>query len=360
MCGTAGMFVGCTALIECPRQLLHRVADDSPGDVGASSPSPVPASDTYRSPFRNWHERAAVRSAPRHTLGEEDEGYHYFSPDLVPIARHHLVQELDDRTLEGVLIQHLYRYLDFTAKLESLVVNRTALAIANGSIGFGLPEEMRFDAYKIYCDEAYHTLFSADLARQVERRTGVAPRLPEQPYFLTRLARLLESLPPSERLLARTLFVVVSETLISASLAEVPSSDDVVGAVSRTVRDHAGDEGRHHAYFAMFLTHLWGRLSRPERRSAGRIVPSLIAAFLQPDVPAMHSELVTYGLSEDDARHVVAETYTPQVLSAHMSAMSRQTIRYFESLEAFDDARAREQLHAYGIRVQGSRERSRP
>ncbi len=338
------MFVGCAALTQCPKQmLLRRVAAED-----ALEPSTPPLD--YRSPFRNWHERAAVRQSPRRTLREDETGRHYFPPELVPITQHPLVRELSEAVQEEILVQHLYRYLDFTAKLESLVVNRTVLSIAQGSVGVELPDEMRFDAYKIYCDEAYHTLFSVDLARQVERRTGIAPRLPRQPFFLDRLHRLLDERSAADGVLTELLFVVVSETLISASLAEVPDSSEVVAAVSGTVRDHAGDEGRHHAYFAMFLRRMWGQLSPAERRAVARLVPRLIAMFLHPDLPAIREELIGYGLGVDDAHRVVAETYRPEILSQHLAAMSQQTVRYFESLGAFDDARALEELHAYGIR----------
>ncbi|WP_369173400.1 diiron oxygenase [Streptomyces sp. R28] len=320
-------------------------------EAGEAQPKDlVETADTeYRSPFGNWYERAGVRQAPRRVLeGDEQERY-YFSPDLVPIAHHPLVKGLPAGCFEEVLVQHLYRYLDFTARLEYVVVNRTVLGIAQGSVGVELPEEMRFDAYKIYCDEAYHTLFSADLSRQVQQRTRVVPRLPDEPYFLVRLREILEELPSQDRALAEMLFVIVSETLISASLAEVPERSDVVAAVRSTVRDHASDEGRHHAYFAAFLRYLWGQLSASERRRSGLLVPRLIETFLQPDLPAVREELAGYGLSRDEAEHVVAETYTREAVGDHLAATSRQTVRYFEALGAFDDPEAAEEMRRLGI-----------
>ncbi|WP_345942367.1 diiron oxygenase [Streptomyces sp. SID2888] len=179
------------------------------------------------------------------------------------------MEALPSDRFEEVLVQHLYRYLDFTARLEYIVVNRTVLGIAHGSIDVELPEEMRFDAYKIYCDEAYHTLFSVDLSRQVQQRTGIVPRPLDEPYFLVRLRQILEELPDEHRALAEMLFVIVSETLISSTLAEIPERPDVVAAVRGTTRDHALDEGRPHAYFAAFLRYLWGQLS-PAGVSTGR------------------------------------------------------------------------------------------
>ncbi|MEU7058739.1 diiron oxygenase [Streptomyces sp. NPDC046197] len=357
MCGIVGMFVGCTALSYCPKQLVMGLGPADSGPVGEARPDEAAEADetgqepAYRSPFGSWYERAGVRQAPRRRLENDEQGRHYFSPDLVPIARHPLVKNLPAGRFEEVLVQHLYRYLDFTARLEYVVVNRTVLGIAQGSIGVQLPEEMRFDAYKIYCDEAYHTLFSVDLSRQVQQRTGIAPRLPAEPYFLLRLREILEELPSEHRALAEMLFVIVSETLISATLAEVPERPDVVAAVRGTIRDHALDEGRHHAYFAVFLRYLWGQLSPAERRWSARLIPQLIEAFLRPDLPAVRQELAGYGLTADDAERVLAETYTPEAVRSHLAATSRQTVRYFEALQAFDDPEAAEKIQRLGTLV---------
>lgn len=337
MCGTVGLFVGCAALSYCPRALL----------AGPAEPEPE-GDESYRSPFRSWYERASVRTAPRRVLGPEDDRLLFFSPDLVPVARHPLVAALPEPAYAEILVQHLYRYLEFTAKLEYLVVNRTVAGIAHGTVGVPVPDEMRLDALKMYCDEAYHALFSVDLAQQVQQRTGIRPLLPESPYFLRRLDGILADVGPERRALAELLFVVVSETLISASLAEMPSTDDVVPAVRATVRDHAGDEGRHHAFFVIFLRQLWAHLTPRERRYAGRLVPRLLDTFLRPDLDTLREELGTYGLSRDDTEQVVSEVYAADVLAAHGRDTSRQVRRYFEEIGAFDDEAARDELAAHG------------
>ncbi|GAA2422331.1 diiron oxygenase [Streptomyces glaucus] len=412
MCGTVGMFVGCSALSYCPRRLLAGPAADSEREAGedaaedagrdaARTPGrrPVPEPGEYRSPFQSWYERSSVRSAPRRTVGDgdgaagtpadgpEDTGgaprgaragradatgpvggagqadagaeaedgtgpggaRRFFPPELVPVTRHPLIRALPATVFDEVLVQHLYRYLDFTIKLEHLVVNRTVLGIAHGSVGVAVPEEMRLDAYKMYCDEAYHALFSADLAAQVRQATGIVPRLPGEPFFLRRLREISAGLPASRRPLAELLFVIVSETLISASLADVPGHEGVVPAVTGTIRDHALDEGRHHAYFAHFLQRLWAQLEPGERRAAARLVPRLMDAFLRPDTEALRAELTGYGLTRDSAEQVAAEVYTPEVLSSHALATSRQARRYFRELGAFDDAQVRDELAAYGL-----------
>ncbi|MFJ7335488.1 diiron oxygenase [Streptomyces sp. NPDC101110] len=375
MCGIVGLFVGCSALAYCPRKALAPagaataagsapVADAEPvagsgrlaGDGPASGPAPEAGADgaqadlSYSSPFARWAERATVRRSPRRELSApSSDASRYFSPELVPVARHPLIAELRPELFDTVLVQHLYRYLDFTAKLETLVVNRTALGIAQGSVGVELPEEMRFDAYKIYCDEAYHALFSVDLMRQVRDTTGIAPVLPEQPYFLRRLEEIQQELPPHTRALAELLFVTVSETLISASLAELPVDSEIVPAVRETIRDHAADEGRHHVYFAAFLRYLWAALDPAARREAALLVPRLIAAFLQPDLDAVRAELLGYGLTRDDAEQVLAEVYDAKTVAAHTRATAKRTISYFVALDVLDDPMVEHEFRAHGL-----------
>jgi len=369
MCGTVGMFLGCAALSYCPKSLLTHGRPQSPagpatatGDAagtraqapadqdGGAPADPRAGSEppAYRSVFQNWDTRASVRAAPRRVVADADAALRFFSPDLVPVARHPLVRALPGPVFDALLVQHLYRYLDFTAKLEYLVVNRAVIGIAHGSVGVPVPESMRFDALKMYCDEAYHALAAVDLGRQAERVTAVPARLPAEPFFLRRLRQILAGLPTGQRALAELMFVIVSETLISASLAEIPGTDDVVPAVRESIRDHALDEGRHHAYFAVFLRHLWGALDPGQRRLAGRLAPRLMDAFLHPDLEGMRAELVGHGLTEDLAEQVLGEVYTPEVLGRQMRATSRQIRRYLDDLGAFDDPEAAAELHAHG------------
>ena len=352
MCGTIGMFVGCQALMSCPG---HQLPGTQNSGEGTRAPNSGTAGEeaAYRSPLDTWNERAAVRTSPRRRIPAKAANLLFFSPDLVPVAAHPLVRALPEGVFRQILIQHLYRYLDFTAKLESIVVNQAVLGIALGTAGVWLPTGMRFDAYKIYCDEAYHTLMCADLAAQARVITGVSPRLPREPFFLRRLAQIQEGIPAEFRSLAELLFVIVSETLISATLAEVPDSADVISAVRETVSDHAGDEGRHHAYFAMFLKLLWGQLTPAERDRAGVWVPRLADAFLQPDVAAIRDELAGYGMRPDDIEIVLAEVFPTDVMDTHRSHVARHTLRYFTELDAFGTSQSQQELADHGFPVPG-------
>ena len=339
MCGTIGMFIGCPAAAVCPRRELTEAL------VGDEE---LAATD-YRSPFRSWYEKSTVRSQPRRLLSEADPAPHFFSPDLVPVAGHPLVRALPPDRFRTLLVQHLYRYLDFTARLEHVVVNRTVLGIAHDTLGVRLPEPMRLDAYKIYCDEAYHALFSADLIVQVRDATGIAPALPPEPFFLRRLAAVRAGADERARPLVDLMFVIISETLISATLAEVPDDPEVAGAVREVLRDHLADEGRHHRYFALFLRQLWGQLDAGDRRAAALLVPPLVDCFLRPDAAAVRDDLLAAGLSRADSEQVVAEVFPPDLVHGYTWSTTRQLVRYFAQLGALADPEVEAVFAAGGL-----------
>ncbi len=359
------MFVGCPALAGCPRRLVtealgcedlgrqglgrqdpgrsgmgrHSADHQGAGRSGVGLADADLRSREYNSPFRSWYERSAVHDATREL----------FSPHLVPVAAHPLVRRLDPAVYQRLLVHHLYRYLDFTARLEHLVVNQTVLGIAHGTLGVRLPDEMRFDAFKIYCDEAYHALFCADLARQVEAATGVAPALPAEPYFLRRLAELRASRPERARPLVDLIFVVVSETLISATLAELPDDLGVAGAVREVLRDHLSDEARHHRYFALFLRELWGQLDPAGRREAALLVPALIDCFLDPDTGAVSTDLRATGLRPDDVDLVLAEVFASATVREQRWLTTRPLVRYLTVLGVLDDPEAAAAFAEHGL-----------
>lgn len=337
MCGVAGLFSGCAAATTCPVAALLPVTatpDDSPG---------------YRSPFDGWYERASVRTAPRRQLGPDGPARHLFSPELVPLLNHPVTQALPEHHRSALVTRHTYRYLDFTAVLEQVVVNRTALALSRDSLGLHLPEAMRLDAHKIYCDEAYHALFSADLASQIRSATGVEPVDPAEPYFLRRLRTVVAEHEPRDRTLVDLMFVICSEMLISGTLSLARPGPDVEAAVYDAVRDHAQDEGRHHVYFAQLLRHLWGQLGRAERRTAALAVPALVEAFMAPDVDAARDELAHYGLDRDTIEQVVQEVHGPRSVLTTLAEAAGHLTRAFRDLGALDDDEVRSRFADAGM-----------
>src|SRR5262245_30474555 len=131
----------------------------------------VPEESRYESRFSDWYTAAAVRTRPPLEL-TTDGTFLCFPPELAPVMHHRAVRALDPRMQRELLMQHLFSYLTFTDRLEDEVVNRSARRIATAAIDLDVSQSMRLDAYKIYCDEGYHSLFSADLTAQLSARSG--------------------------------------------------------------------------------------------------------------------------------------------------------------------------------------------
>ena len=291
----------------------------------------------YKSRLSDWDSRAGVRGVPRRLLDEESMGKLYFSPALVPIISHPLVEKLGPETQRRILIHHLYNYLDFTATFEVEVVNQAAQRIALGKAGFDLPGEMLFDAYKIYCDEGYHSLFCIDVRRQIEAATGIKPLPYNFGHFLRRLNKAREAVPSNLKPLSGLLRVIVFETSISATLNKIPKDEQVLTTVRQVVADHADDEARHHAYFSSLLNILWPQLSQRHKTMLGPILPHFIIKMLEPDYATIRRRLEVFDLRPEEIDQVMAESYPwPEVL-ADVRKTAAATLRLFERNGLLED-----------------------
>jgi hypothetical protein len=308
------------------------------------------AEAAYRSPFRAWHTRAAVRTKPRRQIEDGEPRAHvYFPPELVPVSQHPLVQALGADTVNRVLIGNLHTYLEFTSELEHGAVNPVVSMISRRRSGFDLPETMIEDAYKIYTDEAWHAQHSDDLGRQVAMATGVGPSVFEEPNFFRKLNGFQHGLGADEQRLVMIFFTIVSETLISAILSGIPSDERVVAAVREVVADHDQDERRHSAYFSRLLEFAWPRLDKEQRALIGPLLPQMILAFLEPDFVAIAANLRACGLGAEQIDQVMTESYPPGMVTAGIRSASRATIRHFERVGVVEDPRTAEALEGSGL-----------
>lgn len=304
---------------------------------------------TYRSKFARWDELASVRSSPRRLLADAPADQIFFPPELVPAASHPLAAERGPAAVRALLVHRLYQYLEFTVELEDTAVIPVASRIARGRAGLDLPEQMRLDAFKIATDEAWHAQFSYDMIAQVRAATGVAHRPVAPPRFTVRLAEIARRLDADLRGIDDLLFAVVSETLISAILSDLPTDRRLPPAVRAVVADHAEDEGKHHAFFRSLLGFLWPALSGGQRRRVGPLLPELVAAFLEPDHAATAHALAEIGLSGPEVERVLHESYPRDAVRRSVADAARTTVRYLQDVGALDDPCTREAFAAAGL-----------
>ena len=255
---------------------------------------------------------------------------------------------------EQVLIRHLYRYLRFTVYLETMVVNHTAVGLATGTALPDLSPSQRLDAFRIYCDEAYHALSCADLIQQVERASGIPAPAEPVPAFMPRLGKILADTEPEHRTLVELMFVIVSETLITGTLAQVHTRPDMSSAVARSVQDHALDEGRHHVFFADLLGHVWRRLTPAQAAAVGVRLPDLVMCFLAPDPTRAVDDLVSVGIPRRRAQDAVDETFGDESVEADVRQAASATIRRFTDVGAMEIPEVSDALAAAGLVPRGT------
>lgn len=301
--------------------------------------------------MRQWDKKASVRAKPRRVVmrEEEERGRLYFAPELVPIADHPIVRGLGAGAVREMQVRHLYRYLDFTTLLELDVIGSVSREIALGRIGFTMPDVVRAEAFQLCTDEAHHAYFSDDVKRQVEAATGIASEPLATPKFLQALRSIQRGLTPEASALGEMLFTVVSETLISSILSDIPKDPRVVTAVREIVADHAEDEGRHSAYFSQFFRLLWPQMSDRQKAEVGPLLPHFILAFLRPDDDAIRRSLAQLPLERDQVETVLADTYPRDVVLANARDSAAVTLRLLEHQGVLDDPRIGDEFRACGL-----------
>jgi len=291
-----------------------------------------------RGVLADWHERSSIRTASKRQLTRDDfeQGAAIcFPEELAPWIQHPAVSSLGPGVKRAALAQQLFSYLNFTDRLEHEVVNQTVRRIATGASGFRYPAQTRLDAYKIYCDEAYHSLFSADIAMQIQEFSGFVFCRGAGHPGLDFFHKTSAALPPESRSWFELLFVTVSETLVSGSLERIPKSPQVLRAVREMAADHLNDEIRHHGFFAHFFRLAWPQIPVAFQTELGRLLPQCILSFLGPDAPAIRAFLSMH-LSNGKTGDVLEDTYTTDALLAAARSASAATRRILKETGVFE------------------------
>ncbi|WP_162183660.1 diiron oxygenase [Wocania ichthyoenteri] len=288
----------------------------------------------YTSKLKDWYDKSSVRSLDRRIIKKEElDGKLFYSPELVPISTHPII--VNKGLQQEVLYFHLISYLEFTNKLEHNLVNRVTQKIAQNEYFYVLPDNMRLDAYKIYCDESYHALFSEDILQQLEQLSSVNFRMPKtglrfDPSFLSEYNTIADNKRGKELDLIETFFVITTETLITKTLVKVPKDTRVLTTIRQIIGDHAKDEAFHHNYFSQLLKILWKLLSVYEKAYIIDMMPDFIRIFSTPDLQAYKHGLSCIGLSKTEIEQIIEESHPQVYLDKIIKQQTKSTVRLFQ------------------------------
>lgn len=309
----------------------------------------LPTPILYETKLDQWYERATIRNRPRRVLNNELlENKLCFSPDLVPVSQHKIVKARGVAVYKEILAQHLLAYLTFTDRLEQEVVNTTVRRIATGQLPFLFPKEMRIDAYKIFSDEAYHSLCSADLTYQILAATKLDYADNRNFELLDYFDETRNSYPDELRQIIELFFVTVSEILITSLLTKLPTDKRVLTAVRKSVADHAEDEGKHRNYFIKVNAIICPRLSKSQCDIIGPLVAGFITRFLSPDLTAIKNYLSGI-LSPSEIEEVIEDSYEPAKILQNIKQTAAPTVRIFENSGLLNNRTAKDAFRESGL-----------
>ena len=283
--------------------------------------------------FRNWHSSSAVRSRPyayQFTKADfaQTEPSLWFPSALSSALAHESVKLLSKKELLIVHAHHLVHFMDYTTALEMTHVNEAVRCIVVGSLNKYFENEEHRIALKLYADEGYHALFSKDIADQVAKHFNLVRAKPTR---IEELDFILDKSPPDLKCLTRFCIGFVSETLITHELHKL-SSGALVGPVTNMLRDHLYDEGRHAVFFSDCFARLWRQIPKIEKDYVAKILPEVLIAFCQPDLPFLRMVFKTRPTLRDE---VSAHALANQAI--RMMEICGPTLRAVECTDLLDD-----------------------
>ncbi|MDY7020173.1 MAG: diiron oxygenase [Cyanobacteriota bacterium] len=292
-----------------------------------------PSRDSYVSPFANWSEESWIRSRPIRT--GEITGLP-FSPDLMPLAAHSAIASNEEIWLQ-VLAYKALSYLRFTTLLELNHVNPITADIASGRAPCKVTTQERQDAFRIYCDEAGHALFTEDLALQIQKTYNLHHSMLGRPRMELELEAIIEQNKGQvcEKLI-KLFFVSISETLITKYLTVLPRDTQVDPLIRAVVKDHADDEAKHHIFYRHLFGRIWDSITCYEKEEIGQILPRLVNAFLGPDQEFEYRVLRQVGFNQADARGILEEVYIPNEVAKSVKKAAIPTLKMFKDTNVFE------------------------
>lgn len=257
------------------------------------------------------------------------------SPGASPLLTHPAVRSSPETIIRDILIHDLYRYLDFTVKLEMGPVNQVCNWLAGPNFLPWLPKQMTDDALRIYADEAGHAEMSNTLTRDVIAYSGVTPQS-LQPQFLGTLQALRDEWPEPYAVMLQLYFVIVSETLITGTLKRLPGDDTVQDQVRFLAADHASDEGKHHSYFRQLFFILWDRTPQFMQERIASVLPRIIHTFLAPDEAALRGALEAVQHGDLPPDEIVREVVRSEASAQSIAAGAQPTIKMLNQAHVLD------------------------
>src|SRR3990167_5913479 len=266
----------------------------------------------YTSKLLQWDKFSSIRSRPRRLL--EGDPHDYFYPiQKKAICAHYLVQQLGTDTIQFILLQSAYKFMQDIAFVEVELINNMATKIYNGSLRYVFPTAIRYDLLSIIIDEAYHAYVALDFIEQLQQYTQIKQLDPSNEVELLQSIKNFIQLFPDDdsRDVFEIIAICIGENTLTKELFNLKHSTNINKIFQHVMSDHMLDEGRHSEIFSIILRELWRNLNANLKLKLAEILPEFILDYLKPDLQIKFDMLLlsSVGLNGDDTQRVINATY---------------------------------------------------
>ncbi len=257
------------------------------------------------------------------------------------------VSSLSLSSRQRLLAKHLVYFLRYTTALELGIVNKAVGDIIENSSGLNFPKKTRNLALRLYTDEAYHALFSEELADQVAKLYTYN----EQHSDFKRIQdiiRLENSETDSTRPIFRFLTAFVSETAIAKELFDL-SSASLKHSVTSIFQDHLQDEAQHCKFFSRLFVHGWRHADEHTQNFISRVLPPLMKTFALIDEDWLSRILTSEGISDSMASDIAKSLNSDDLLVQRAKRSCIATFSALRSAGALTTEDHRAPFHKAGL-----------
>lgn len=146
--------------------------------------------------FSKWNIESCVRSrSHRYKITASDISdssvKDWFPPAMLPVLQHPVIKSMPSNHQKSLQARYLVHFLNHTTALEHLIINNAVENIIHKRMRVEFEDSMCTIGLMIYTDEAYHALFSDQLAADVAKYFQIER---SQSSRLLQLQKLIESL----------------------------------------------------------------------------------------------------------------------------------------------------------------------
>lgn len=307
----------------------------------------------YKSHQSQWEQAASVRTKPKIVLTKDEKGP-WYPIEKQPICIHSLIQDLGQEAIEFILIQSAYRFMQGIAEIETVVVNRIAMAIANNDFHIPFTQQHSLDALTVIIDETYHAYVANDFILQLEHVSGVPPLPATNQTSLTKAVdRFANELNTPAKSSFELIAVCLAENSITNALGGLLNDVEIHPGFLQVTRDHLADEGRHSVFFTNVLSYYWQHVSTPIRQEIAHILPYFIHDYLIDEEQWQYNIriLEALGLNASQIEIVLTEScidYKDTSL-LHFNPMLKPILHVLRKTQVLSDPIILSKLEDHGI-----------